>query len=81
MPPPEYASDGSRIVRFDWQATGAVSTSADGDTWLPAGNPGAVDLYGLSVGAAGILVLKSIPKGGPPDEVDGEVWYLVASKG
>jgi hypothetical protein len=81
MPPPEYASDGSRIVRFDWQATGAVSTSADGDTWLPAGKPGAVDLYGLSVGAAGILVLKSIPKGGPPDEVDGEVWYLVASKG
>lgn len=81
LPGPAYASDGSRIVRFDWQATGAVSTSADGDTWVPAGNPGTVELYGLSVGQAGILVLRSISKGGPPDEVDGEVWYLAASSG
>jgi hypothetical protein len=81
LPSPAYASDGSRIVRFDSQGTGAISTSADGDTWVQAGEPGGVEVYGLSVGEAGILVLRSIPKGGPPDEVDGEVWYLAASDG
>jgi len=79
LPSPAYASDGNRIVRYDWQAVGAVSTSADGHVWVQAGRPGAVDLYGLSVGERGLLVLTSITKGGPPDEVDGAVWYLVAS--
>jgi hypothetical protein len=81
LPSPAYASDGSRIVRFDSQGTGAVSTSADGDTWVQAGEPGGVEVNGLSVGEAGILIVRSIPKGGPPDEVDGEVWYLAASNG
>jgi hypothetical protein len=75
---PAYASDGARIVRFDPQGTGDVSSSTDGITWQPVANVGRVDYYGLTVGRRGLVLTQSIAKGGPPDEVDGGMWYWAA---
>jgi hypothetical protein len=76
---PMYASDGARIVRFDWQGSGEVATSADGRAWRSLGFPGKGDLYDLVVGKDGLLILQSIPKSAADDEVDGVVWYVSAT--
>jgi hypothetical protein len=75
---PMYASDGSRIVRDDWQASGDVSESFDGTGWRRIGNHRRVDQYGVTVGTHGIVITESFDKGGPPDENDAGVWFLAA---
>lgn len=76
---PIYSSDGARIVRFDWQGSGQAAASFDGSTWQPLGAPGTADLDRLIVGRNGLLVLQSIARQRPQDEVDGAVWYLPAT--
>jgi hypothetical protein len=75
---PAYASDGARIVRDEWQASGDVFESTDGAAWRRIGSHERVDQYGLTVGTHGILITESIARGGPPDEADAGVWYLAA---
>jgi hypothetical protein len=70
---PSYASDGRRIVRFGWQSGGEVTISSDGSAWQVLGTVGSVSSYGLVLGQGGLLVIDSISRGGPPDEVDGGV--------
>jgi hypothetical protein len=75
---PAYASDGARIIRFDPQGTMGVSSSTDGSNWQPVANMGRVPYNSLTVGSRGILLTQSIVRGGPPDEVDGGMWYWAA---
>jgi hypothetical protein len=75
---PTYASDGVRIIRFDQQGTGDVSSSTDGSTWQTVANLGRMANYGFTVGTHGILFEDSIPRGGPPDEVDGGMLFVAA---
>jgi len=75
---PGYASDGARIIRFEWQSTGDVFTSTDGTAWDHVARPGRMSPYGLVVGARGLLVVDSIAKGEAPDEVDGGMRFLAA---
>jgi hypothetical protein len=75
---PAYASDGARIIRFDQQGSGDVSSSTDGSTWRTVANLGRVANHGFTVGRRGILFEESIAKGGPPDEVDGGMLFVAA---
>ncbi len=75
---PAYASDGARVIRFDQQGTGDVSSSTDGSTWQTVANLGRLANYGYTVGTHGILFEDSIPRGGPPDEVDGGMLFVAA---
>ena len=64
---PAYGSDGARIIRFDYQGSGAVSVSTDGEAWQRLGDVGIASTSGLTVGANGVLVSE------------GEAfWYLAA---
>jgi hypothetical protein len=78
---PLYASDGARIVRYDWQGSGAVEESTDGITWQQVGSTGRQDVNGVAVGPHGILLIESMSAGqsrGVGGEVDGGVRFLAA---
>ena len=78
VPEPSYASDGARIIRYDFQGTGDVSSSTDGVEWQPIADLPRVGFYGFVVGSHGILIEDSIQRGAPTDEVDGGVLFVVA---
>jgi hypothetical protein len=73
---PAYASDGVRIVRYEWQGGGDVSLSSDGASWQSIGVTGGTSLYGLVLGPHGMLVIDSIARFEPFDENDGGVRFV-----
>ena len=73
---PAYASDGSRIVAWDNQGTGAFAWSADGITWNPFGEAARDEgAFGpLIVGRNGLLILLATNT----EPTDGGIVYLEA---
>ncbi|HEY7131436.1 MAG TPA: hypothetical protein VH440_04240 [Candidatus Limnocylindrales bacterium] len=55
---PGYSSNGDRIIRYDWQGTRQVATSADGERWTDLGAIDRIELNGrMAVGRTGILLI------------------------
>jgi hypothetical protein len=73
---PLYASDGTRIVRYEWQSSHEIFESLDGFTWRRIGALNPMSVYGFTIGAHGFLISDSIPRNGPDDEVDGGVRFV-----
>lgn len=76
---PAYGSDGTRIIRDDWQGSGGVFESFDGATWEKVGRHPRAEEYGLTVGPHGIVITMSVAKREPTDETDAAVQFLAAN--
>jgi hypothetical protein len=72
-----YGSDGSRIVAWDWQGSGAFAWASDGVTWHPFGGPAKDQrsFGALVVGAKGLL----FPMRSDTEPVDAGVLYFAAT--
>jgi hypothetical protein len=75
---PLYGSNGARIIRDDWQGDSTIYESKDGREWTQIGSHARTEVYGLTIGAHGILITQSITRHEAPDEVDAGVWFLAA---
>jgi hypothetical protein len=74
---PHYATDGTRIVRWDHQGRGSMAWSADGETWHELGGLARpAHSAELDVGANGVVVRLSFAD--PVDDADVGVQYLRA---
>jgi hypothetical protein len=73
---PTYATDGSRIVAWDYQGAGTFAWSTDGIAWQPFGEPFKDDRSNgvIVVGTHGLLM----PFGTQDEPIDAGVLYLEA---
>jgi hypothetical protein len=78
---PAYISDGARIIRYDWQATGDLFDSADGDVWRKIGTTGHLSARIVALGPHAIVVGDSVSpgaSGNTGDEADAIVRLVAA---